>query len=248
MSTAEQLIKHQMLLGKYSKNIVKILQKSTDRARDSLLSAILINNTRELNTQALATQTESELKEGFSLAIEELLNLSAYEQRFIERLLKKETTQELNQVAREDREKRLLDSAMPIGTAENRRNYKIETALTLLAASQTKLLMQPVRDFQNLGGTITDVANEVSRRSDGILRAQNNSLGYTTTTFTADNTRTTVYKANKQLIKYERWISVLDSETTDFCTRQNGKIYEIGKGPHPPAHHGCRSIREPIIE
>lgn len=42
-----------------------------------------------------------------------------------------------------------------------------------------------------------------------------------------------------------RWISVIDSATTDICRGRDQHIYEYGKGPLPPAHIRCRSITMP---
>ncbi|WP_292414147.1 hypothetical protein [Methylophaga sp.] len=37
------------------------------------------------------------------------------------------------------------------------------------------------------------------------------------------------------------WVSVIDGGTTDICLGRDGKTYEYGKGPLPPAHIRCRS-------
>lgn len=42
------------------------------------------------------------------------------------------------------------------------------------------------------------------------------------------------------------WVSIIDSSTTDICRGRNGKIYEYGNGPMPPAHIGCRSHIRPL--
>ncbi|HEX2242722.1 MAG TPA: hypothetical protein VHK27_05630 [Gammaproteobacteria bacterium] len=45
-----------------------------------------------------------------------------------------------------------------------------------------------------------------------------------------------------------RWISVIDSSTTEICLergRDGGKVYVYGEGPLPPAHIGCRSLIVP---
>jgi len=39
-----------------------------------------------------------------------------------------------------------------------------------------------------------------------------------------------------------RWVSVIDSGTTDICRGRNQKIYKHGTGPYPPAHIRCRSM------
>lgn len=43
-----------------------------------------------------------------------------------------------------------------------------------------------------------------------------------------------------------RWVSVIDAVTTHICRSRNGKIYIYGRGPLPPAHHGCRSTTVPV--
>lgn len=51
------------------------------------------------------------------------------------------------------------------------------------------------------------------------------------------------HKANPGLIASERWNAVLDGRTSQVCRSRDGKIYEVGKGPQPPAHPRCRSTR-----
>lgn len=55
----------------------------------------------------------------------------------------------------------------------------------------------------------------------------------------AANVSTAVQSA---LFPKYRWISVIDSGTTQICFSRNGKVYVFGKGPVPPAHIRCRSV------
>ncbi len=52
-----------------------------------------------------------------------------------------------------------------------------------------------------------------------------------------------IVQAGIASIFYRRyvWVSVIDGGTTDICLGRNGKTYEYGKGPLPPAHVKCRS-------
>ncbi len=52
-----------------------------------------------------------------------------------------------------------------------------------------------------------------------------------------------IIQAGIASIFYRRyvWVSVIDGGTTDVCFGRNGKTYEYGKGPLPPAHIKCRS-------
>jgi len=52
-----------------------------------------------------------------------------------------------------------------------------------------------------------------------------------------------IVQAGIASIFYRRyvWVSVIDSGTTDICLGRDGKTYEYGRGPLPPAHIKCRS-------
>lgn len=38
-----------------------------------------------------------------------------------------------------------------------------------------------------------------------------------------------------------RWVSILDSTTSQICRSLDGRLFRFGKGPLPPAHPNCRS-------
>jgi hypothetical protein len=38
-----------------------------------------------------------------------------------------------------------------------------------------------------------------------------------------------------------RWVSILDSATSQICRSLSGQVFRFGKGPIPPAHPNCRS-------
>lgn len=42
-----------------------------------------------------------------------------------------------------------------------------------------------------------------------------------------------------------RWVSIIDSGTTEICLSRNNKVYFYGKGPVTPAHIRCRSTMIP---
>lgn len=48
---------------------------------------------------------------------------------------------------------------------------------------------------------------------------------------------------NPGVIEVEAWNSTLDGRTSQVCRARDGKRYEVGKGPQPPAHPRCRSTR-----
>lgn len=53
---------------------------------------------------------------------------------------------------------------------------------------------------------------------------------------------------NQSAFLQEIFTAVLDSKTTPICRSLDGEIYDIGEGPHPPLHPGCRSLRVSYID
>ncbi len=44
-----------------------------------------------------------------------------------------------------------------------------------------------------------------------------------------------------------RWVSVIDSGTTEICKGRNNRVFNYGAGPLPPAHIRCRSKTVPLL-
>lgn len=59
----------------------------------------------------------------------------------------------------------------------------------------------------------------------------------------ANGARDAFFDANKDLFTAERYVATLDSRTTPICRALDGKQFEVGKGPRPPLHFNCRSLR-----
>jgi SPP1 gp7 family putative phage head morphogenesis protein len=53
--------------------------------------------------------------------------------------------------------------------------------------------------------------------------------------------RMETWKRNSDIVTGYRWVSTLDSRTTDICMALDGQVFKYGKGPTPPAHVNCRS-------
>ena len=56
-----------------------------------------------------------------------------------------------------------------------------------------------------------------------------------------------MYAGNADLIKGVRWVSTLDGRTSPICRARDGVIYDVDKGPRPPAHWNCRSTTVPVL-
>jgi len=86
---------------------------------------------------------------------------------------------------------------------------------------------------------------------DGILdvnRRHAAAAVQTAVNHTANAARNAYYEANRDILKGIQWVSTLDSRTTLICASRDGKVYEVGKGPRPPAHVNCRSTTTPVLK
>lgn len=63
----------------------------------------------------------------------------------------------------------------------------------------------------------------------------------------SNEARNETYRQNDDIIEKYEWVSTLDSRTSTICRVRDGMTWEIGKGPMPPAHFGCRSTTAPVI-
>lgn len=87
-----------------------------------------------------------------------------------------------------------------------------------------------------------------NRYTDGVFattRRQARVLARTGTQHVVSQARKATVEANKSIFKQEKWVSTLDSRTTQICAGLDGRKFQIGEGIYPPAHHQCRSIRVP---
>jgi hypothetical protein len=53
---------------------------------------------------------------------------------------------------------------------------------------------------------------------------------------------------NADIFPMELYVATLDSRTTPQCQSLDGQRFPVGKGPQPPIHMACRSIRVGIID
>lgn len=60
---------------------------------------------------------------------------------------------------------------------------------------------------------------------------------------------TSVLQAGVASIFYGRyrWVSIIDSGTTEICKGRNNRVFNYGAGPLPPAHIRCRSKTVPLL-
>lgn len=87
----------------------------------------------------------------------------------------------------------------------------------------------------------TDGTTQITRRNaDAITR--------TAVNFISNRVRADFINLNKEYFSEEMFVATLDSRTTPICRSLDGDIYDVGAGPIPPLHFGCRSTRVPVFD
>lgn len=88
----------------------------------------------------------------------------------------------------------------------------------------------------------TKAANYRDGLIAGILKREGDAMVRTSIQHVNIAGQMAVAEANADHVKRYRWLSTLDSRTSQICRSLDGNIYLMGKGPLPPAHINCRSF------
>lgn len=76
-----------------------------------------------------------------------------------------------------------------------------------------------------------------------LTRKQVQAVVRTAVQHVANAARASFFEQNSSVIASEKYVATLDSRTTPVCRANDGKTYPVGKGPQPPLHFNCRSVR-----
>lgn len=122
-------------------------------------------------------------------------------------------------------------------SADAARRVQTQVAVGLAQSETTEQIVRRVRGTQANGF------------SDGALqttRHQAEALVRTVVNHASTQTREATYAENADVIKGVRWVSTLDTRTSEICISRDGQVYPVGEGPRPPAHPNCRSTTVPV--
>lgn len=103
-----------------------------------------------------------------------------------------------------------------------------------------------------LGYAQGETLGQITSRLRGVndmTHRQVEAIVRTATKHLAQTARSEMIKNNQGILEdQEMFIATLDGRTTLICAGNDGKLYDLGKGPMPPLHYGCRSDRVPVTK
>lgn len=131
-------------------------------------------------------------------------------------------------------EGRILKDWAATMEAEDIRRIHSAIQLGMVAGETTDAIVRRVVGSTALKGT--DGITELTRR-------QVQAITRTAIQHVANNARNEFMLENAEVMTAEQFVATLDARTTPICRANDGKRFPVGKGPIPPLHFACRSLR-----
>lgn len=123
--------------------------------------------------------------------------------------------------------------------AEDLRRIHAAVQLGMVAGEGSAAIARRVVGTGELKGT--DGVTEMTRR-------QVQAITRTAVQHVANNARAAFMEENADIVAEEIFVATLDSRTTMVCKANDGKKFPRGKGPRPPLHWQCRSLRVAALD
>lgn len=127
-----------------------------------------------------------------------------------------------------------------VSTEPNPANGQLLDAfLASFATSASAKALNSLRQSWVNGITVSEAQDIIGVQLFNRLFAGQSALVGTTFQFASSLVQ---HEQAGQVSEHYQWVSVLDTHTTLICRSRDGKVYNYGDGPQPPAHYGCRSV------
>ena len=128
-------------------------------------------------------------------------------------------------------------SELPAKTAESvQKVVKQSLAAENSVEKTVEALKGKSEDFTNVLGE----GGELERNAKAITR--------TAISQVSADAREEVFKENTDVIDKVQMVATLDTRTSPYCQSIDGQIFEVGVGPRPPFHWGCRTVAVPVTK
>ena len=253
----DALTRHEVYLRRYSnatlRKVLALLKRSDTRIVERLLQddvSALSRTRQEKLLRDLRKVMEGAYLDATGALQVDLEGLASYEGEFQTDLFKRVLPIKFETVT---------PTAEQVMAAVNSRPFQgklLREVYPELEASAWRQVRDTIRGGFVEGRTTDQIVRDLRGRAaqgyrDGILsktKRDVESVVRTAVSHTANVAREYTYEANDNLVKGVRWNATLDGRTTFVCMSRDGKVYEPGKGPRPPAHYNCRSSTSPVLK
>lgn len=259
----DALVRHQIYLLRVSGSIRNRILALLDATEQDIADKI---RSRLLNATGLDTPADVRRLEGLLSAIR-VTRLKAWDQ------VTEEWLQQVQDVATNEPallagitrtvSPVILDLVLPsvrslkaIATSNPFEGRTLKEWARSIAVEDLRRIENAVRVGMVQGESSAEIARRVVgsanlRGVDGvtqITRRGAEAITRTAVNHVSNQARREFINANADLFDEEQYVATLDSRTTPVCRGNDGKRFPVGKGPIPPLHFNCRSLRVPVID
>ncbi len=248
MSVYDDLIKHKILLNKYSKGQSRKFLKVLVQRKD-----VVIKSIREYGVPGYRDSKELKdlLKPGIDRVVnyqlEQLKTFYKYEQRFASKLLQKNAGLEEPLVKPAAS---LADiGGLKVPFSLYKEPVSVEDAYTSFTNKVLDKTFQIVNDGAVQSLSKDEVISNLENLFAGLIKTQGYSLISNTIAGVSGQVRDDLIEDNPELkIEKQIWVSMLDSNTCDYCSDLDDQVFDIGDEPDWPAHVNCNCELVPYDE
>lgn len=258
----DALVRHQILVLRFSADVRRRVQQILDDTEEELADRIrsrlmdtglesradvrrleaLLRIVRNTRTRAWREVTEEWVREAQAIAVEEA--------RVTRAAIMTVAPVTLDMVLPAPELLRALVETSPFEGATLRnwaqvvadqdiRRIEAQIRAGMIAGEGSDQIARRVVGSARLRGT--DGVTQITRRAA-------ESLTRTAINHFSNMARREFITANQDLFSEEQYVATLDARTTPVCRSLDGKLYPVGKGPIPPLHFNCRSLRVPVLD
>lgn len=258
MSSNQHLLdavtRHQVFIQRYAGSEVKkahgYLRGMLKRIRAEMVNAntefqrgrlILLAN----HIERIIGEASQDYAQQLALALDDF---AEYESEFALKLLEGAVT--VNTVAPAPAQviAALTKKPMVLIQGKGEARLTLNELVKVFSDAQARQVAQVIKDGAIMGETVDQMTRKISelvntrgkREIEAVVRTAVNHIG--------TEARSATYDANADILAGEKYTATLDSRTTVNCASLDGKVYPLGKGPTPPLHYNCRSVRTPVIK
>lgn len=253
-SLFDQIAMHAHYLEMYYNGVenkfTKYLRKAIKEMKDELLKTNTVTSNKVIAKKL--DKIEDIFGDQYALFIEDMLEdiaqLSEAEAEFSSAMLADEF----------DLETKMPSPTVIAAAVQSRpfNNRILRDYLKDFPKEQATLVRNAVSTGFFEGKTTPDIVRDIvgtrgANYKDGILNVSRNSANRmvrTALSHVSTVAREKTYEQFSDVLRYYEWVSTLDSRTSPVCRARDGNVYEIGKGPLPPAHYNCRSTTAPLLD
>lgn len=235
MSLRDDLIRHQIALQRLAATEANNIKDYLKRLRDT---AKLLSNTQAPDS-IIKMALRSIMASLPNTALQSMLDIAEYENKFSIKTFKKYTDQELLPATREALKTALTNTSIGVGQCSDTNGRKLTRAYFQFGNRKSDELTQIIRDSRVINRSNSETDDLIDERVRGLQSTQAKSLAVVAVGFVAVTARALI---DAPMI----WITALDQDVCFYCEDNHGQLVDdVG---YPPAHWGCRCHIEPQLD